>query len=180
MSNLRNSSVKFFNLILAVICSTLLIGVTIFAEGVKTNDSKEITWHAYDKGLKLAKENDKQIIIDFTAKWCRWCKEMERKTFVDPQVVKTMNENFVAVRVDGDSHKELDISGYKITEQQLTKQEFRVTGFPAFWFLESDGTKIGPIKGYKPAEQFLSVLNYVKDRKYDTTQTKQKTQNKEN
>ena len=178
MSNLRNFSANFFSLILITVFFTLLIGETTFAEEVKTTDSKEIKWYVYDEGLKLAKESNKQIVIDFTAKWCGWCKKMERETFIDPQVVKTMNESFIAVRVDGDSHKKLDIDGYKITEQQLTKQEFRVTGFPAFWFLESDGTKIGPIKGYKPAEQFLEALNYVKGRKYETAQAEQKSQNK--
>ena len=180
MSNLRNSSAKFFSLILITVFFTLLIGETIFAEEVKTTDSKEIKWHAYDEGLKLAKESNKQIVIDFTAKWCGWCKKMENEVFIDSQFVKIMNESFVAVRVDGDSRKELNIDGYKITEQQLARQEFRVTGYPAFWFLESDGTKIGPIKGYQPTAQFLTALNFIKDRKYETAQTEQKSQNKKN
>lgn len=180
MSNLKNSSLKSFSLILTVLFFSLLIGGTTFAEEVKTTDSKTIKWFAYDEGLKLAKESNKQIVIDFTAKWCGWCKKMEKEAFIDPQIVKIMNEEFVAVRVDGDSRKELDIDGYKITEQQLARQEFRVTGYPAFWFLESDGTKIGPIKGYKPTAQFLTALNFIKDRQYDTTQVNQKPQKKKN
>ena len=180
MSNLKNSSLKSFSLILTVLFFYLLIGGTTFAEEVKTTDSKTIKWFAYDEGLKLAKKSNKQIVIDFTAKWCGWCKKMEKEAFIDPQIVKIMNEEFVAVRVDGDSRKELDIDGYKITEQQLARQEFRVTGYPAFWFLESDGTKIGPIKGYKPTAQFLTALNFIKDRQYDTTQVNQKPQKKKN
>jgi thioredoxin-related protein len=55
-----------------------------------------------------------------------------------------------------------------ITEQDLTRREYGVRGFPALWFLKPDGGKVGPIKGYVPADKFLEALTFVKDRKYDT------------
>jgi thioredoxin-related protein len=94
---------------------------------------------------------------------------MEREVFTDPRVIELLNNDFVAVRVDGESRKELDIDGYKITERNLAVREFGVRGYPTFWFLKSDGSKIGPIGGYRPAEFMLEALNFVKEKRYDST-----------
>ena len=132
-----------------------------------TAQSKEISWMKYDVGLAKAKEEGKHVFIDFTAKWCGWCKKMEGSTFVDPRVVQMLNDNFVSVKVDGDSKEELDVEGYKITERDLTRSEYGVTGYPAFWFLKSDGSKVGQLKGYQQTEKFLEALAFVNDKKYE-------------
>ncbi len=133
---------------------------------------KEIVWHAYDAGLKKAKEEDKHVFIDFTAKWCGYCKKMDRETFSDQRVIDILNNDFVPVKVDGESKKELDIDGYKITERNLAIQEFGVRGYPTFWFLKSDGSKLAPIGGYRPTDYMLEALTFVKEHKYeDSTAT---------
>ncbi len=131
--------------------------------------ANEINWIAYDEGLTLAKEQDKHILIDFTAKWCGFCRKMEKTTFVDKRVVDLIGKEFVAVKVDGDSNKELDVDGYKITEKGLAKQEYRVQGYPTFWLLKPDGERIGALRGYQETGTMLQVLQFVADRKYDTT-----------
>ncbi len=157
------ASLMIFAFVAIVACDNIIAG-----DDTKESNDKEINWMAYDEGLKAAKESEKQIVIDFTAKWCGWCKKMDKEAFSDPTIIKYMNENFISIRVDGDSRKELDVDGYKITERDLARKEFGVTGYPAFWFLEPDGTKIGPVKGYKPTDQWMSALTFVKDKKYET------------
>ncbi|MDF1545251.1 MAG: DUF255 domain-containing protein [bacterium] len=133
----------------------------------ESSESTGIQWMAYDDGLVKAKAEDKHVLIDFTTTWCGWCKKMEASTFVDPQVVQMLNDNFVAVKVDGDSKKELDIEGYKISERDLTRAEYGVTGYPAFWFLKSDGSKIGKLSGYQQTARFLDALAFVHEKKYE-------------
>ena len=139
---------------------------------------KEIDWKTYPEGLILAASNDKQIFIDFSTSWCGWCKKMDRETFTDPTIIKMLSDNFSSVRVTGDSKKQLNIDGYKISERDLTSREFGVRGFPAFWFLESDGSKIAPLSGYQPAETFMKALAFVFERQYksDKDDSKQKKQ----
>ena len=131
----------------------------------------EINWILYDTGLVAAGSEDKHIIVNFTTSWCGWCKKMEKETFSKRDVIQLITDNFIAVKVDGNSRKELNIEGFKITEKNLTKREFGVSGFPSFCFLTSDGTKLGCLPGYKDKKTMVQLLTYVKDEKYDTTKT---------
>lgn len=129
----------------------------------------EIVWHSYENGLKLAEDQDKQVFIEFRTAWCGYCKKMDRETFTDKRVINYINENLVAVRVDADSRREFEIDGFKTTERGISKEVYGVRGYPTFWFLESDGSKIVSQPGYQPATRFLTLLEYVIGRKYEET-----------
>ncbi len=135
----------------------------------KPEKNNGIEWVAYDVGLAAAKESDKHIFIDFTAKWCGYCKKMKQTTFADPEVIDMLNKNFVSITVDGDSQHELDIDGYKITERNLAKSEYGIRGYPTYWFLTPDGIKLGLLSGYQQKEQMMQVLTIVAEKQYDTT-----------
>ncbi|GAB4316921.1 MAG: hypothetical protein Kow0074_05190 [Candidatus Zixiibacteriota bacterium] len=122
--------------------------------------SEGIEWLSYDEGLEKAKETGKPIVIDFYTDWCGYCKKMDRETFKDPKVISYMKENFISVRVNGESKKMVSHKGEQLSERSLTKA-YRVSGFPTFWFLSSDGEPIGPAPGYKPTKSWLTLLEYV-------------------
>ncbi len=130
-------------------------------------DTTKISWLRYDEGLKLAEENGKYILAYFTADWCRYCRIMEKETFQTAEAIDLINNNYVPVIIDGDSKAELNIDGYKITERNLTKSEYGVSGYPTFWFLKSNAERLAPVRGYKPRDMFLNILSYVKDDLYD-------------
>ena len=132
---------------------------------------KQITWLSYDAGLIKAKAEDKHVFINFTTKWCGWCKRMNKTTFKEPEIINMLSEKFVSVKVDGDSKKELDIDGYKITERNLTRSEFGVRSYPTYYFLKPDGAKLGAARGYQSKEQLSQYLTYVAERMYDSTRT---------
>lgn len=132
----------------------------------------EIEWVNYEDGLTLAQESEKQLLLDFRTKRCGWCKKMDRETFKDARVISFINDNFVAVKVDGESRREFEIDGFVTSEQRITREIYSVRGFPTFWFLESDGTKIGRQPGYQPAADFLTLLEYVSNRKYEENKEK--------
>ena len=173
-------STRLFILPLLIVILIALIAAKESGQtaGDKKTTSKKVDWQAYDIGLSKAKVNNKHVFIDFTAEWCGWCKKMERETFADPKVVDMLNEYFVPVKVDGDSKNELLIDGYKITEKNLARHEFGIRSYPIYWVLESDGTKLTYIRGYKPVDYMMEVLEYIKDRRYDSTSTKTPEQKK--
>ena len=106
-------------------------------------------------------------MVNFTTTWCGYCKKMNRTTFVDSEIVNILNNDFISIKVDGDSQNELNVDGYKITERNLTRSEYGVRGYPTYWFLKSNAERIGPISGYKATDPFLDVLYYVRDEVYD-------------
>jgi len=191
MKSTQNAKMNRMPLILSVLSLVIFVCVqTISAgEGVKANTEKSSTakstssktisskttatksvgieWLTYEEGLKAAEESGKHIVIDFSTAWCGFCKKMDRETFTNSKVIDLINNDFIPVRIDGDSKRQINLEGFITTERNLTKKEYRVTGFPTFWFLESDGQKIGAQPGYQPPAQFLGLLNFVKDRKYE-------------
>lgn len=165
----RNTLCTIACLLLLMSISTLAGNLAKVTDTSETKTSAEVNWMRYDDGLVKAKADDKHVMIDFSTSWCVYCKKMDREIFSQPDVIELLNEHFVSIKVNGDSKQQLDIEGYKISEKDLTKKEYHVRGYPAFWFLKSDGTKLAQIKGYRPKNYMMEALTYIAEKKYDTT-----------
>jgi thioredoxin-related protein len=135
---------------------------------VELIDSLKINWMPYDIGLEKAKKENKHILVDFYTDWCFYCKKMDKEVFVLPEIIKMLNEHFVAIKVNGESKKELDIDGYKITERNLSVSEYRIRGYPAYWLLKPDAERLGVLPGYQKPEVLMEVLYFMKEMLYDT------------
>ena len=131
-----------------------------------TPKADSLIWHKYDDGLAKAKKEKKHVLVSFYTKWCGWCRKMDQITFTDKEIKKVLNESYVAVKVDAQSSNKVKSGDKKITEKQVAG-EFRTRSYPTTWFLKDSGDKIAPYYGYAGAQDFLHVLNYVKDDLYD-------------
>ena len=126
-----------------------------------------ITWHKYDVGLRLAKKTGKKIFLEFTAKWCGYCKRMHATTFKDPEVIAMLDKYFISISVDGESFDTLNVDGWITNGRGLTK-EYKVTGYPTYWLMTPALEKIAPVVGYRPKEALYDILDYLKDDTYKT------------
>jgi thioredoxin-related protein len=165
-------------------CSKITSGEK--AKEKSSSDEKELklTWYKYDDGLAKAKKEKKHIMVHFYTNWCGWCKRMDKNTFSNKEILNVLDESYVAVRVNGQSGEKVKVDGKRITEKQLTGK-YGVRAYPNTWFLKPSGEKIAPRRGYAAPDEFLQILNWVKDDLYEKTsfqefvKQKQKTTKKE-
>lgn len=108
---------------------------------------KGIHWFEWKpESFKLARLLDHPILLDLTAVWCHWCREMEETSYTDPEVVKLASELFVPIRVDVDRRP--DIS-----------ERYNFGGFPTTAILTPDGETITGGTYMPPEELKLWLLS---------------------
>ncbi len=102
------------------------------AEAAPTPETtKESDWLTDEaEGLRLAREQNRPVIIDFRADWCAACKELERKTFPHPEVAPLLAK-FVKVKID--ATEETD-------ENAALRQKYGALALPTVVFIRPDGT----------------------------------------
>ncbi len=112
-------------------------------------------WHP--ESFQLAKILDRPILLDLTAVWCYWCREMEEHSYTDLQVVRLANELFIPIRVNVDRRP--DIS-----------ERYNFGGLPTTAILTPDGETISG-GTYIPVEELktwlLSQSEYFKAQKME-------------
>lgn len=91
-----------------------------------------------------AKQENKRILIDFSATWCHACKDMEKTTLRDTRIGNLMNYQFInyMILVDKDS------VGNKLADK------FKVRALPTYLILNPDGTEFNRIIGSAPVIEF--------------------------
>lgn len=82
----------------------------------------------FSKAQRIAKKQNKILMVDFTASWCGACRMMDRDVFSDSKLVRYISSNAVAVKVDIDQF-----------DGMLVKQEYGVTVLPTVLFFYPDG-----------------------------------------
>ncbi len=91
-----------------------------------------VDWHPWgEEALRLAREQDKPILLSVGYSACHWCHVMAHESFEDPQIAATMNRLFVNIKVDREERPDLD-QIYQTAHHMLTQ---RAGGWPLTMFL---------------------------------------------
>lgn len=161
-------------LLLLLLIALMIISTQIYSDDSSNGSTQnKIVWHSLDEGLKVASQNNKHVFIDFMADWCGWCKKMDKEVYTKQEIIELLNNDFISVRINGDSNDKLMFKGESISQQNLARSEFGVVGFPTLWFLKPDGSKLTMLQGYQSSDFLQEALTFIKDYKYDSTYTKE-------
>ncbi len=113
-----------------------------------------LKWYkTYDEGSRVAKEQNKPMLVYFWTVWCPYCEKMQTEVFPQEEINKILREDFVLIAVDMDVNKE-------------DTRRFNVQYPPQELFLTPEGKIVTRIPGYISAEEFLPVVKQVRARFY--------------
>jgi thioredoxin:protein disulfide reductase len=120
--------------------------------------TRAVGWYgSLQEGLTAARQEGKPVLIDFFAKWCPPCLELDRKTFKESSVKEAL-KGFVTIKID------CTLETAPCTE---AVNRFGVVGWPTILFLDRDQTlhkDLSVIGGFVGPERMRMILEEVKKR----------------
>ena len=121
-----------------------------------------VDWFAWgEDALSKARTEDKPIFLSIGYSACHWCHVMERESFESEEIAKTLNENFVSIKVDREERPDID-SIYMQAVQLMTGHG----GWPMSVFLTPEGGPFYAGTYFPPDDRhgmpgFKRVLSHV-------------------
>ncbi|HTT40344.1 MAG TPA: thioredoxin domain-containing protein [Burkholderiales bacterium] len=94
-----------------------------------------VQWYPWgEEALRLARADNKPILLSIGYSACHWCHVMAHESFEDPEIAAAMNRNFVNIKVDREERPDLD-QIYQTAHHMITQ---RSGGWPLTMFLTPD------------------------------------------
>ena len=115
-------------------------------------DLSQINWIEYSEDqFQSAREQQKPIMLDFYADWCIPCKELDKFTFSQPEVIE-LSRNFTMMKVD------LTRAGDPLTKTM--KNRYNIKGVPTLVFLSPNLEEMEQLRvvGFMEKEEFLPIM----------------------
>lgn len=154
----------------------LFIGLALILAGTtslttdRAADEGPVKWITFEQAVEKSKTTKKPIFIDVYTDWCGWCKVMDKNTFSDPLVAKVLNEQFYAVKFDGEQKGDVEFNGtvykyvgegsrgyHQLAAALLNNQ----LSYPTVVFLDENFNMLLPLQGYRKAPEFLPIASYI-------------------
>jgi len=102
---------------------------------LKQHAGNPVDWYPWgEEALRLARDEDRPILLSVGYSACHWCHVMAHESFEDAEVAAVMNRLFVNVKVDREERPDID-QIYQSAHQLLTR---RAGGWPLTMFLTPD------------------------------------------
>ena len=94
------------------------------------------------EAVKTAKAQNKNVLVDFGASWCVWCKRLDAM-IESPEVGKLFADNYVVAHLtiqESDDKKALENPGAQVMAAEAGADK---SGVPVYLFLDRNGKRIG-------------------------------------
>lgn len=120
------------------------------------------------------KMNDEKrpVLISLYTDWCGWCKKMDKKVYTNPDLVKFVNDNFYAIKFDGEFKAPITFKGRTFnyrTDLRIHELTLYLTrgdvGFPATVFLYDLEDDPAPVTGYLNVKQIELLIKFYAEGK---------------
>jgi len=163
-----------------------ILSVILFFGAVSLMQAQEtINWVTFEEAIKLQKKKPKKIFMDIYTDWCGPCKMLDKQTFQNADVIKYINENYYAVKFNGEGKDPVTYQGKTYSNPRYVEGRsgrngvhdltaaLGVNSYPTMLFFDETGNPIQPIKGFlkpKQIEIFLKIFATDEYKKFDSTE----------
>ena len=96
----------------------ILVIILILITQSSLAQKQEINWIGFEELEDSLKTETRPVFIYFYTDWCVYCKKMERNAFLDREIVKKLNTEFYAVKMNAESQEEIQFEGQTFTNEQ--------------------------------------------------------------
>ena len=150
----------------------LLLVWMVFLTNFSYAQKAEVKWLSFPELEIAITKNPQNVIINFYADWCVYCKKMENVVYTKPEVVKALNANYYAVRFNVESQDSIYFGGkifsnieagkkrraYHEIAQLLAGQKNKSLELPAIVILDENFTIMKRYFRYISPKEMLSIL----------------------
>ncbi len=123
---------------------------------------ESLTWVStavlYDTTIE---KKDHSLLFFFTD-WCSWCQKLKKETLADARVVQVLNESFNISQVNPQADSLVVYFDITVSCGALA-DIYDVESIPQTCVLERSGDLMGKILGYKTPDQFLQMLESIRN-----------------
>jgi thioredoxin-related protein len=158
-----------------VFLSGILLVLVINISSPESFGQEKIRWYTMDEVQKVHADSPKKIFVDVYTDWCGWCKKMDATTFQDPRIIKQLNSNFYAVKLNAEGMEDIT---FKDRTYQFVPQGRRgyhelaaaflngKLSYPTTVYLDENMNLIQPIPGYLKVEDLEPILIFLGENRY--------------
>lgn len=118
----------------------MFLSTTVKAQGI------EFFHGTFAEAQVKAKEEGKQIFMDFHTTWCGPCKMMAKKYFTLESVGEEFNKKYICIKIDAEKE-----------EGPAMAKNFEVRGYPTLVFADASGKELKRVMGMQNEEQLLEL-----------------------
>jgi len=148
----------------------ILLTVMVNFSSLETYGQEKIKWYTIEQVQEMSVNQPRKIFVDVYTDWCGWCKKMDATTFQDPKIIKQLNDNFYAVKLDGEGKEDIRFKNriYKFVPQgQRGYHELAAAflqgklSYPTTVYLDENLNLIQPIPGYMTVSDLEPILIFL-------------------
>ena len=131
---------------------SILFALLLSLNALQAGEGIDFMTNNYKDAVSKAQDEQKLMLLNFTASWCFPCKKMAKEVFPDKELGEFVHDHFVPFKVNADYFWGMDIA-----------DEFNVKAYPTILIVDMNGKVVKRIVGYQSIEKLMAHLQPFSD-----------------